>query len=176
MHLKTKRLILRDMMEEDFPALFAIFSDPDTMQHYPRPFDEQPVRNWITRNQQRYRTDGFGLWTVVLRETGEIIGDCGISMQNIHGKILPEIGYHISRNHQRRGYASEAAEACMDFLFEKTDYPAVYSYMKYTNAPSYGVAMKNGMRFIEEFDDPVNVRTRVYGITREEWEKRRRMA
>ena len=48
--------------------------------------------------------------------------------------------------------------------------------MKYTNVPSYGVAMKNGMRFIEEYDDPVNVRTRVYGIAREAWEQRRKRA
>ena len=60
----------------------------------------------------------------------------------------------------------------MEFVFSKTDFPAVYSYMKYTNAPSYGVALKNGMRFIEEYDDPVNTRTRVYGITRKEWAQR----
>lgn len=97
-------------------------------------------------------------------------------MQPIHGQMLPEIGYHIHKNHQRRGYASEAAERCMEYLFDQTDFPEVYSYMKYTNVPSYGVAMKNGMRFIEEYDDPVNVRTRVYGIAREAWEQRRKRA
>ena len=171
MQLETRRLILREMTQADFPSLFAIFSDVDTMQHYPAPFDEAQVRRWIAVNQERYRTFGFGLWAVVLKETGEVIGDCGITMQNIHGNLLPEVGYHIHKDHQRRGYASEAAKACMDFLFGTTDYPAVYSYMKYTNAPSYGVAIKNGMRFIEEYDDPVNIRTRVYGITREEWLK-----
>ena len=171
MQLETQRLILREMKEEDFASLYTILSDPQAMQFYPAAFDAEKVRAWIARNQQRYQTDGFGLWTVVLKETGEVIGDCGITMQNIHGNLLPEVGYHIHKDHQRRGYASEAVKACMDFLFGTTDYPAVYSYMKYTNAPSYGVAIKNGMRFIEEYDDPVNIRTRVYGITREEWLK-----
>ena len=53
--------------------------------------------------------------------------------------------------------------------FELLDMDAVYSYMKYTNAASCGVAIKNGMSFIEEYDDPVNTRTRVYAITREQW-------
>jgi len=169
MQMETQRLILREMAADDFLALYEILSDPQMMKFYPAPFDEEKVNNWILRNQQRYRTDGFGLWAVVLKETGEVIGDCGVTMQNIHGKMLPEIGYHISKDHQRKGYASEAAKRCMEFVFAQTDFPAVYSYMKSTNVPSYGVAIKNGMRFIEEYDDPVNTRTRVYGITREEW-------
>lgn len=173
MQLETNRLILRDLRESDFAALYAVFSDPQTMQHYPAPFDEARVRRWIAINQERYRTFGFGLWAVVLRETGEVIGDCGVTMQNIHGQIKPEVGYHIGRPWQRQGYASEAAARCMDFIFESTPFGELYSYMKYTNAASYGVALKNGMRFMEEYDDPVNVRTRVYRITRAEWMDRK---
>ncbi len=174
MQLETCRLILREKNSDDFPVLYEILSDPQIMRFYPSAFDEAKVRGWIARNHKRYREEGFGLWSVVLKETCKVIGDCGITMQSIHGNMLPEIGYHIHKDHQRRGYASEAARACMGFLFETTEYPAVYSYMKYTNAPSYGVALKNGMRFVEEYDDPVNVRTRVYGITREEWLKHRK--
>jgi len=169
MRLETKRLILRELTMKDFDALYEILSDPQTMQHYPAPFDQERVRNWIIVNQQRYQTLGFGLWGVVLKETGELIGDCGITMQNIHGQMLPEIGYHIHKKHQRKGYASEAAKACQKYLFEHTAFNAVYSYMKYTNEASYGVALKTGMHFVEEYTDPVNVRTRVYAMTRGEW-------
>ena len=171
MQLETKRLILREMTEDDFTPLYAIFSDPDIMQYYPAPFDEAKVRSWIANNQERYRTFGFGLWAVELKETGEVIGDCGVTMQNIHGVIKPEIGYHIGKAWQRQGYASEAAACCRDFIFEHTPFHHIYSYMKYTNAASYGVAIKMGMHLIEEYDDPVNIRTRVYRITRAEWKE-----
>ena len=94
-------------------------------------------------------------------------------MQNIHGQMLPEVGYHIRRDQQRKGYASEAAAACIRAGFEQFGFPAVYSYMKYTNVASYSTAMKNGMTFVEEYADPVNTYTRVYRITREEWEQHR---
>lgn len=174
MKMETQRLILREMTTDDFDALYAIFTDPETMQHYPAPFDEARVRRWIAVNRERYTTFGFGLWAVVLKETGEVIGDCGVSMQNIHGVIRPEIGYHIGRTWQRQGYASEAAVCCRDFIFEHTPFGTVYSYMKYTNVASYRTAIRNGMRFVEEYDEPVNVRTRVYAITREEWQNSRR--
>ena len=173
MLIETERLILREMNFEDFDALYSIFSDAETMRHYPAPFDEAKVKSWIDRNQRRYKEDGFGLWAVVLKKTGEVIGDCGITLQPIHGEMLPEIGYHIRRDLWRNGYGSEAAIASMKYAFETLKLSAVYSYMKYTNAASYGVALKNGMRFVEEYDDPVNIKTRVYRITREEWLNRK---
>lgn len=172
MKLETKRLILRELIPSDFDALYAILSDAETMQHYPAPFNEENVRGWIQWNMDNYHTYGFGLWAVILKETGELIGDCGITMQRIHGEMLPEIGYHIHKEHQRKGYASEAASACMKLAFEELHMPSVYSYMKYTNAASYGVALKNGMYFVEEYDDPVNIRTRVYKMDRNDWLKR----
>ena len=133
MIIETERLFLREMMESDFDALYEVLADSDIMEHYPYTFDEARVRNWISRNMERYQKDGFGLWAVVLKETGEMIGDCGITMQNIHGQMLPEVGYHIRADRQRKGYATEAAAACIRYAFEKHNFPAVYSYMKYTN-------------------------------------------
>ena len=56
----TERLILREMTEDDFDALYRILADPEVMQHYPDTFDEVGVRNWIARNMERYRIFGFG--------------------------------------------------------------------------------------------------------------------
>ena len=85
----------------------------------------------------RYRDNGFGLWAVCLKDTRDMIGDCGLTLQNIEGEMLPEIGYHIRADHQRKGYAKEAAAAVRDWAFANTDYPALYSYCKYTNVGSY---------------------------------------
>ena len=170
MILETERLLLRELTYDDFDALYAVLADSDIMKHYPYTFDETKVRNWIARNMARYKNDGFGLWVVVLKDTGEMIGDCGITMQPINGQWLPEIGYHIRADHQRKGYASEAAAACVRYAFEYYDFPAVYCYMKYTNIPSQKTAMRIGMTFVEEYPDPDNTYTRVYAINRTEWE------
>lgn len=170
--LETRRLLLREFVQDDFGALSGILSDAENMRYYPAAFDAQKVRGWIAANIRRYREDGFGLWAVVLKDSGRLIGDCGVTMQNINGAMLPEIGYHIHRDYQRQGYAAEAAASCRDFVFENTDFDAVYSYMMHTNEPSLKTALSIGMRFVLEFDDPINVRTRVYAISRGEWEKR----
>ena len=89
------------------------------MQFYPAPFDEARVKGWIARNQQRYREEGFGLWSVVLKETGEVIGDCGVTMQPIHGQMLPEIGYHIRKTISARGMLRRQRCAAWSLSFAK---------------------------------------------------------
>ncbi len=167
--METQRLLLREMKPDDFQALFRVLGDPETMWHYPYTFDGQHVRDWIERNRNRYRKDGFGLWAVCLKDTGEMIGDCGLTLQNIKGEILPEIGFHIRRDCQRKGYAKEAARAVRDWAFRNTDYPALYSYCKYTNVPSFRTAESIGMRFACEYPDEINGKTHVSVIVKDEW-------
>ena len=169
MVIETQRLILREMMEDDFAALYRVLADSDIMQHYPYTFDETRVRNWIARNIERYRIFGFGLWAVCLKETGEMIGDCGLTMQLINGQIKPEIGYHIRADRQRNGFAKEAAIAVRDWTFRNTPFNTVYSYMLHTNKPSSKTAMAYGCKQVDEFKDDINGITRVFAITRDEW-------
>lgn len=169
MQIETKRLILRELTPEDFDALYEILSDPETMQHYPAPFDADKVRYWINRNLRNYRELGFGLWAVVLKQTGQFIGDCGLTLQLIDGETLPEIGYHIHKDFRRRGYGSEAARAVRDWAFRNTAYDCLYSYMKYTNVGSYSTAIASGMKKIKEYPDEKNTISYAYAITREQW-------
>ena len=169
MRLETERLFLRELTPEDYDALYTVLADSDIMQHYPYTFDEARVRNWIRKNRERYRVFGFGLWAVCLKESGEMIGDCGLTMQTINGSILPEIGYHIAKAHQRRGYAKEAARAVRDWTFSHTPFGMVYSYMKKENAASAAAARANGMRLLGTFTDAEGEQTAVYGLSREEW-------
>ena len=164
--LKTDRLFLREMTMDDFDALYKVLADRNIMQHYPYTFDEKRVSDWIERNMNRYKEYGFGLWAVCLKETGEMIGGCGLTLQNIEGEMLPEIGYHIRADHQRKGYAKEAAAAVRDWAFANTDYPALYSYCKYTNVGSYKTAESIGMHFEKEYPDSENKITHVSVIIR----------
>ena len=156
------------MTPDDFDALVPVLADRHSMRHYPYFFDEERVRNWIARNIERYRKDGFGLWAVCLKESGEVIGDCGLTLQTIRGKLLPEIGYHIRRDRQRNGYAKEAAAAVRNWALRNTDAPALYACCKYTNEASIRTAESIGMRFDCEYPDEANGRTHVSVFRRDE--------
>ena len=169
MIIETERLCLREMKESDFDALYKVLADSDIMQHYPYAFDENRVINWIQRNIERYRIFGFGLWAVCLKETGEMIGDCGLTMQLINGKIKPEIGYHIRADKQRNGYAKEAAIAVRDWTFNNTPFQIVYSYMKYTNEPSVKTAISYGCKQVDEYKDDENEIAKVFAISKDQW-------
>lgn len=168
MRIETKRLILRDMTENDYADLHAILTDAETMRHYPKPYDDAGVRRWLDWTFENYRKHSFGLWAVTLKENGRFIGDCGITMQPINGAWLPEIGYHFNKAYWRQGYASEAAAACIRAAFEQFDIPAVYSYMTAGNEASWRTAMKCGMTFVEEYRDGSEL-LRVYRIDKENW-------
>ena len=169
MIIETERLLLREMTEEDFPALYKVLADSEIMKHYPDVFDENRVRNWILRNIERYRVFGFGLWAVCLKATGEMIGDCGLTMQFINGEIKPEIGYHIRADQQRKGYAKEAAIAVRDWTFNNTPFQIVYSYMKYTNEPSVKTAISYGCKQVDEYKGDENEIAKVFAISKDQW-------
>ena len=170
MIIETERLRLREYTPEDFDALYEIISDPETMKHYPKPYDRNGTKRWLDWSLDNYRKYGFGLWAAELKETGEFIGDCGITMQIIDGKSLPEIGYHINKRHWRKGYAREAARAVRDWGFRNTEFDALYSYMNRSNEASCATARTNGMKKVKEFTGSDGIVYCAYAITRKEWE------
>ena len=169
--METKRLILREYTMDDFDELYKIISDPETMQYYPAPYDEAGTNRWLEWSIQNYREHGFGWWAVVSKETGELMGDCGITLQVINGEVLPEIGYHLDKKFWRQGYGTEAALAVRDWAFENTEYTHLYSYMTQKNTGSYLLAEAIGMKRVEEFSDEKYGDMYVYVISREEWKE-----
>lgn len=173
MVIETKRLILRELTNDDFDSLFEILSDSETMKHYPAPYDKNGVDRWINWSIENYKTFGFGLWAVVLKDNNQMIGDCGLTMQIINKKIRPEIGYHINKKYHNQGYATEAAKAVKDYIFNNTTFNTLYTYTNAENIASYSVAIKNGMKLVEEYIDSNNENLKVYMISKEEWLKGR---
>ncbi len=168
MIIETERLILREMNEGDFDMLFKVLGDRGNMRFYPYIFDEERVRAWIAGNLERYRIFGFGLWAVCLKDSGEMIGDCGITMQNINGFIRPEIGYHIRADKQRMGYAKEAAAAVRDWGFANTPFKVLHSYTTSDNIPSIRTAESMGMKLVESYADKDKGKLVVYAVSRRE--------
>ncbi len=125
------------------------------MAAYEGPFDDAEVDAWLARMRERYTEDGFGLWAVVLRESGEMIGQCGLTWQWIDGERVLEVGYLFQRAHWHLGYATEAAEACRDHAFDVLGADRLYAQVRDTNLPSMNVAIRLGMtvrsRFVKRY-------------------------
>jgi len=165
--LETRRLILRQFVTNDLDALSRVLSDADAMRHYPAPYDRAGVEAWIARNQQRYRDDSVGLWAMVLKANGEMIGDCGIVRQEVEGEHLFEIGYHLRRDLWGQGFASEAATACRNWAFANLGVDRLISLIRPENIRSRRVAERNGMTVWKEVEWH-GLRHSVYAVTRGE--------
>lgn len=144
--LETERLVLRELTQADFPALCKIMRDEETMYAYEGAFTDEEVQGWLDRQLARYERYGFGLWAVVLKETHEMIGQCGLTMQPWKDGEVLEIGYLFRRDCWHRGYAAEAAQACKRYAFEKLGAKEVCSIIRDTNTASQNVALRNGMK------------------------------
>ena len=145
MILETERLYLRELERSDFAALCEILQDEETMYAYEGAFSDREAWEWLERQRSRYRRWGFGLWAAVEKESGGMIGQCGLTMQPWKGAEVLEVGYLFQRRYWHRGYATEAARACVDYAFRALGAEEVCSIIRDTNAASQRVALRNGM-------------------------------
>jgi len=145
MVLETKRLILREMTQSDFPLLCKHLQDAEVMYAYEHAFSDTEVQEGINKQLQSYEQHGFGVWSVILKENGELIGHCGLSMQPCEDREVLEIGYIFQKKYWHKGYATEAAIACREYAFNELDVDEVFSLIRDTNIASQNVAKRNGM-------------------------------
>ncbi len=151
MILETERLYLREMSQSDFKSLCKILQDQKTMYAYEGAFNDTEVQEWLDKQISRYEKFGFGLWAVILKETDEMIGQCGLSMQPWKDREVLEIGYLFQRQYWHNGYAIEAANACKEYAFEVLDASEVCSIIRDTNTASQNVAIRNGMSVVDSW-------------------------
>lgn len=148
---ETERLILRNMVSSDYKDLCKILQDDEVMYAYEGAFNDQEVQNWLDRQITRYREDGFGLCAVIRKADGKMIGQCGLTMQEIPGKRVIEVGYLFRKEYWHQGYAIEAARACKEYAFAVLKAEEVFSIIRDNNIPSQNVAKRNGMTPVDMF-------------------------
>jgi ribosomal-protein-alanine N-acetyltransferase len=168
--LTTRRLRLRRYSPADEAALYEVFADPYARRFYPEMEDPANVRGWIQWNLRNYETYGFGLWAMERRESPVLIGDCGLTLQEVEGSKELEIGYHVVLRERGNGFASEAALACLEFGFQHTEWRSICSIVRPANEASRAVASRihAGCREITRRGRPALL----YYTTRAEWERR----
>lgn len=143
----TARLVFRHMADDDLDDMAALLGDPEVMRYYPRPKTREEARRWIARSRSLYQEEGFALWVIALRDTGEFVGDCGLSPQNVEGVRELEVGYHVRAGLQGQGLATEAAAACRDFARDVLGAERLIAIIRPDNLPSQRVATKIGLPF-----------------------------
>jgi ribosomal-protein-alanine N-acetyltransferase len=163
--LQTERLVLREFEPADTDALLEILGDPVAMRYYPAPFPRAEVDDWIRRNRARYLDAGFGVWAMLLKDSRQLIGDCGCYVRDVLGNMEYELGWHVRRDLWGRGYASEAARHCIHYAFCRLGAERIIALIRPENIASIRVAEKNGMHcekivFWRGYDHCVYVKNR----------------
>lgn len=151
--LETERLVLRPMVPADLDGLCGIFGDPIVMAAFDSaPLDRGQVRGWLERNLEHQREHGYGLFAVCSKESGLLIGDCGLELMEIGDGTVAELGYDFRSDHWNQGYATEAACAVRDFAFSELGLARLISLIRPGNRASERVAEKTGLGLVERLE------------------------
>ena len=148
---ETERLAFREMNQDDFLDLAEMLQNPKVMYAYEHDFSNSDVQQWLDRQIGRYRDYGFGLWAVISKTSGVMVGQAGLTMQPYRNKDVLEIGYLLKKEFWHCGYAREAAEGCKRYAFEQLKRDRVSSIIKSDNLASIRVADSIGMRKEDTF-------------------------
>lgn len=149
--LETSRLLLRPMKISDIDELVHVFDDPRVMASFDvASFDRRQMEQWVERSIAHQDNYGYGLFSVILKHNGLLIGDCGLERMEIQGVKEVELGYELRSDYWNRGYATEAAIAVRDYAFHQLHLPRLTSLVRVGNIAAKRVSEKMGMTFMAE--------------------------
>ena len=141
--LVTERLVLRAMRSDEVDGLAEIYLDPRVM-HWIGPHTRGDVEHEVARQLSYQQSFGWSLWAVEDRETGRLIGDCGLQPLEHAGPEV-ELGYDFHPDVWGRGLATEAARAVMAAAFGALAIPEVVAVVKPAHVASQRVLEKVGL-------------------------------
>ncbi len=155
--LETQRLILRHQVLDDLDDLWALYCDPEITKYIPdAPRSRDEAREELEWHMHGHpRNPQLGLWATIYKETGKFIGRCGLLPWNIDGQDEVEVAYTIARDYWGKGLATEAAQAIVNYGFEKLNLSRLICLPVVENIASQKVAEKIGMKFEKESRDEI---------------------
>ncbi len=146
--LETARLRLRMFHPEDLDALSEITRDPEVMRFigHGHPMTREETRANLESIVAAFRRRGFGRWALELKETGALVGYCGLSRGNEDAGV--ELAYMLARREWGRGLAQEAGRACLRYGFERLGFDAIAGLTFKDNLRSRRVLERLGMKYV----------------------------
>jgi [ribosomal protein S5]-alanine N-acetyltransferase len=143
--IETERLLLRAFAADDISAIAAVYGDPEVMRYVSLGvLDRRGTQELLEQYAQAQGERGFSTWAVVEKASGRVVGDAGFEVYKPTGE--PELGYTLAADVWGRGYASEAARACVDAAFAHLSVRRIVAKVEVGNDRSLRVAERIGMR------------------------------
>lgn len=162
--LETERLLLRRQQASDVPPLVDLWSDPEVTRYLGGPRDRDWLRGEFEETARAPFGERYDLWPLVEKETGEVVGHCGLLEKDIEGQAEIELTYVFARSAWGKGYATEIGRALKDYAFGELGLERLIALIEPENVASERVARKVGMRFDREVIRPGGVLRRVYVV------------
>lgn len=150
--LETGRLLLRDMTQQDLAELSSFLQDKAVFYAFEHEFSQTEAQEWLDRQIRRYQSLGFGLWAVQLKETGEFIGQAGLSLQN-GGDDEEVLGVSvlIKHAHWHQGYLEECLSACLRYAFRRLRAPRLCAVVRTEDVATQKAMKALGMKKTKAF-------------------------
>ncbi|MEY4926945.1 MAG: hypothetical protein RI894_1381 [Bacteroidota bacterium] len=168
--LETPRLILRELSTSDAAASYALNADPLVIKYTgDKAFDSVAEARDFLSNYDPYTPTNMGRWAVIVKETGENIGFCGLKYHPETDEV--DLGYRLLRKEWGKGYATEASQVCLQYGFEVLGLPRIYAQAALENTASIGVMKKLGMTFVRNEGDCAGYPSVFYEIRKEDFRK-----
>jgi RimJ/RimL family protein N-acetyltransferase len=139
----TARLRFREMTEDDLDEMTVVLGGTDPARPERRQRSREDAERWIAWNIRNYAEHGHGLWILETHE-GEVVGDCGLTIQDVEGEPFVEVGYHVKLALRGQDLATEAAAAVLHAARDE-GIKHVVAIIRPENTPSQRVAHKIGM-------------------------------
>jgi RimJ/RimL family protein N-acetyltransferase len=146
--IETQRLLLRPWREADREPWAAMNADPRVRQFFPGLLDRERSDASIDLFMERLARDGFTFWAMEEKATGAFVGFTGLSRVDFEAPFTPcvEVGWRLAHAFWKRGLASEAALASLDFGFDRQHLPEIVAFTTSRNLRSRRVMERIGMR------------------------------
>lgn len=143
--LETERLLLREFILEDAQSMFDLNSDPEVIKYTgDPPFESVEQAKAFLQNYRDYKKNGFGRWAMISQADNEFIGWCGLKLNE---EKFIDLGFRVFRKHWNKGYASEAAKACLTYGFQTLGFDEIIGRVLSENKASIKVLEKLGMQY-----------------------------
>lgn len=155
-YIETPRLLLRDWKEEDFVVFSEMNSSPSVMKYFLHPLSEEESLVLFDAVRSDFLRYGYGGYAVEQKSDGAFVGFTGFHNFSFDVDFAPgiEIAWRLKQEYWNRGYATEAAKACLDYAKENLPFTTVWAFIALPNKPSQRVMQKIGMEFEKNFMHP----------------------